>query len=74
MKVKDLLAALKGVNPELDTIGYCEDDDKLVFFNPVKVEVKEGEMMRSPDHKSRLRFGKSEASSPHLLIELTSDD
>jgi len=79
MKVKDMLSKLRTLNPELDVLCYCEDEghlpDKHEFrvFEINSVDLTEAEKTRGEDGVASLRLGKTESSSSHVLIEITSD-
>jgi hypothetical protein len=79
MKVKELLEKLRAFDPEQDVICYCEDEGVLTpgkgfqLFEIASVELKEAEKTRSKDGVTSLKFGKTERSVAHVLIEITSD-
>ena len=79
MKVKDVLAKLKGFDPESDLLCYCEDEALLSpgisfkLFEIDDISSSEGEKTRLSDHTPSLKFSKSSASANHVLLEITAD-
>jgi len=79
MKVKDLHSILREFNPEHDILCYCEDENNLPdkhiirIFEIRSVERKEAEKTRAEDGIPSLKFGKTQNSTPHVLIEITAD-
>jgi len=73
MKVKDLLLKLNGLSPELEVIGFCEDAGSLLLYEIDDIEAVQAEKKRLPDGTPGLAFGKSETSTMHVLLTLSSD-
>ena len=79
MKVKEVLAKLKALDPEQDVLCYCEDERDLPqghrfrLFEIISIEVRDAEMMRLEDKTPSLEFGKTSNSQPQVLIDIISD-
>ena len=79
MKVKEVLAKLKALDPEQDVLCYCEDEGDLPqghafrLFEITSIEVTQAEKMRLEDNTPYLKLGKTSNSQPHVLIDITSD-
>ncbi len=81
MKIKDLITKLQQFDPEKSIACYCEDaglrseDGPIQIFELLDISETEAESSRRDDGKRKpsLKFGKSEYSSPFVLIEITSD-
>lgn len=79
MKVKDLLLKLNAFEPEQDVLCYSEDEGILPpkhgfrLFDIDHVDLTEAEKTRCEDGIPSLRIGKSECSTPHVLIAITLD-
>ncbi len=81
MKIKDLITKLQQFDPEKSIACYCEDEGlrseggPIQIFELLDISETEAESNRRDDGigKPSLKFGKSEHSSPFVLIEITSD-
>jgi len=79
MKVEELIARLRKLDPRLDVLCYCEDEEILPMshgfriFDIAAVDVTDAETTRTKDGVPSLKLGKSEHSSSHALIEITAD-
>lgn len=78
MKVKDIIAKLSGLDPNIDVVCYTEDEDlagerKSAVFEIETVEVVSAEKHRDEKDVAGIRFDKSPRSTPHVLLYVTSD-
>jgi len=79
MKVKDLIAKLKTIDPELNILCYSEDESLVSGKNLIRlleidsVDVSEGEISRDDNGELCIKIGKGEYSSPVAFINLTVD-
>lgn len=79
MKVRELIAGLQELNPELEVLGYTEDEPEVApghglrLFEIDGVSVIEGEKTRTDDQIPSLKLGKGPHSQEHAIIELTAD-
>jgi len=77
MKVKELISTLKAFDPEHDVLCWCEDllseKHSSRVFDIVCVDESEAQKLRVQDGIPLLKFGKTESSSPHVLIGIISD-
>jgi len=79
MKVKELLEKLKAFDPDHNVICYCEDKGVVNpghgfrLFDITNIYMKDAENTRVKDGVPSLKFGKTEYSLPHALIEISSD-
>lgn len=77
MKVKDLIAELSKLDPELLVVGFSEDSDVLEpcqavrLFELRSVEACNVEFERDEARKPRIRFSVSGEGRPMALLELT---
>jgi hypothetical protein len=80
MKVRNIQKMLAGLDPELDVVGYTEDEKLLngrTGFLLLELEdgitVQDAEHCRLDDNAPYLNFGKSKLSTRVGLLHLTSD-
>ena len=79
MKVKDLIAKLTNLDPEIDILCCCEDEglrsseSEVQVLEILDVSEKVAEMSRVESGKPWLKFEKSDTSSKVALIEVTTD-
>lgn len=79
MKVKELFEKLSGFDPDKDVIFYCEDKGVVPpgqgfrLFEIASMDLNEAEKTRSEDGIPSLKFGKTERSMLHVLVEIKSD-
>ncbi len=79
MKVKDLLAKLRGFDAELEVLCCCEDQDILPqkhlfrLFEVDGVDLTDALKTRGADRVPSLELGKTEHSTPYVLIDISSD-
>ena len=79
MKVSELLAKLRELDSDLDVLCYSEDEEILRrphgfrIFDINGIAVREAEKTRTEDGTPSLKFDKTEISSSHVLIEISSD-
>jgi hypothetical protein len=79
MKVQELLAQLSNLDPELDVVGYSEDERLLVegrgfiLFDVVAVSTAEVQWLRLDDGTPYLTFDRGSASAAIATLEVTSD-
>lgn len=79
MKVKDLIAALGKLDPNLDIYGYTEDESLVSgnrlfhIFHMDGVEVSVAETFRDENHAPAIKFGQSEKSRNIAFVNLTTD-
>lgn len=79
MKVKELIAALSKLDPDLPVICYSEDEAlqaeghmfRLLEIN--HVDALEGEMMRDDNGVATLKLGNSPLSTKMASIDVTTD-
>lgn len=79
MKVKELQEQLNKLDPDLDILGYSEDESILnsgrsfVVFDIVAIDKHEAERLRLEDETPYLKFERGPASKPIAILEITSD-
>lgn len=79
MKVKELVAVLSAVDPDLEVYGYTEDEaiasGKHLFriFHVEGVDVSSAETFRDANHAPSIKFVRSEKSREIAFINLTTD-
>jgi hypothetical protein len=79
MKVRELLAQLNQMDPELEVLCYSEDSAILPpqhgfrLFDIEATSIVEGEKTRGDDQIPSLKLGKGPQSQKHAIIEITSD-
>ena len=76
MTVRELLSKLSDFPPEREVVCYCEDETTSQgprVFDITDVRPRDAERVRGEDGVPNLRFGESQHSAPHVLIEITSD-
>ncbi len=79
MKVKQLIAQLQELDPDLEVLCYTEDNDVLPpnhgfrLFDITEAKMADGTRTRGEDHIPSLKLGKGPHSQPHALIDITSD-
>jgi hypothetical protein len=79
MKVADLIAGLRELDPDLEVVCYTEDEAALrpghgfALFDIQEVTTTEGEMTRGEDQVPSLRLGAGPASQKLAVLDVTSD-
>jgi len=79
MKVRDLISTLSAFDSEQDVLCCCEDEELLPpnhgfrLFEINGVEQREAEKIRDKEGLPSLKLDKTHASTPHILIDITSD-
>ncbi|HBO7076144.1 hypothetical protein ACSLV1_26225 [Pseudomonas aeruginosa] len=79
MKVKDLIAQLSKLDPELLLVGYSEDEDvreageHIRLFEITGVTAEQCSRSRDESGKARIELTGSGAGHPVALLELTTD-
>lgn len=79
MKVRELQEQLSKLDPELDVVGYSEDERLLVegrgfiLFDVVAVSTAEVQRLRLDDGTPYLTFDRGSASAAIATLEVTSD-
>lgn len=79
MKVKELIAALSKLDPDLPVICYSEDEALLAeghMFRLLEinhVDALEGEMMRDDNGVATLKLGNNLLSTKMASIDVTTD-
>ncbi len=77
MKVREIIDKLKVLDPELEVVGYTEDEDLLVaghlfrIFLVESISVCEAEMTHTEDGLPTFRIGKTQSSKQHLVLNMT---
>ena len=78
MKVKDLLEKLKQLDPEMDVLCSSEDSDiqspnhLFKLFDILAIESADAEKCRDNNGIPTLKYGKTENSTKHAIMEITS--
>ena len=79
MKVRDLLDKLRGFDAESQVLCYCEDEGILpqkhgfTLFEIDDLELIDARKTRDEDGVPSLELGKTEHSTSHVSIHITSD-
>ncbi len=79
MKVRELQELLSRLDPELEVICYCEDEDLLAkdreftLFDILEISTTEVERLRLKDGSRYLKFDRGTASQTIAMLEITSD-
>lgn len=79
MKLKDLIEKLNKFDGELDVLCCIDEEDFLpeghIFrlFEINEISVTEAEKRRGDDQIPTLKFGKSDNSQKHVLINISTD-
>gem|GEM_PF-925474 len=79
MNVKDLIQILEKYDPEIEVLGYSEDQELLTgkqgfkLFEILDVTANDAEKCRDEKGKPSLKFTTSEKSQKHVLMEITTD-
>jgi hypothetical protein len=79
MKVKQLIKELQKLDQEFDVICYTEDEEFLPekhgfrIFEINDVTTTEGEKVRDESNMPSIKFGKSDYSKKHIVLNITSD-
>ena len=79
MKVKDLIAKLEKLEPELEVYAYTEDESlakpnkSLHVFDIDNVDVQVAEAFRDEDRSPCITFGESKSSRKLAFINVTTD-
>jgi len=77
MKIRELIDKLKLLDPDLEVVGYTEDQDLLAsghlfrLFDIETVIVSEAEKTRADDGVPTYKLGKTGHSKPHAVLEMT---
>jgi hypothetical protein len=78
MKVRELLAKLQTVDPDLEVVGYAEDPEVVPakhhfrLFSVTDVSPMEGVTKRTAEGIPTITFGKDEQSVRLLALDITS--
>ena len=79
MKVKELLASLSKLDPEMDVLCYSEDealikkDHLFLILEIEELDVIEGEKCRGDDGIPTIKIGRSQSSKNHAALTVTSE-
>ena len=79
MKVKELIAQLSAIDPELNILCYSEDESLVSGKNLIRlleidnVDVAEGEISRDDNGELQIKIGKGPHSSPVAFINVMVD-
>lgn len=79
MKVKELIAKLEKLEPDLEIYGYMEDESLAKSNNPLyildidSVDVQVAEIYRDENRLPCITFGESENSRKLAFINVTTD-
>jgi hypothetical protein len=72
MKVKELIAKLERLEPNLDVLAYWETDDNFQLLDLVDVDVGKAVVERGEDRVARVRFD-DDSGRPFAWLNLTAD-
>ena len=78
MKVKELLAKLQQMDPDLEVIGYAEEPELVLekhyfrLFQVIDVTAMEGVTRRTDDRAPTITFGKDDHSVKLVALEIAS--
>ena len=76
MKVKELIAALESLNPELDVYAYCEDEFMdaskagFAFYSVDSADKTKAVLSRDSDHKPQIDFGDGQTGREMAIVSL----
>lgn len=79
MKVKQLIDLLEKYDRETDVLCYTEEEAHLSkrhgfrLFDIESIDIVEAEKRRGEDQVPSLKFGKSDLSEKHVIIQIISD-
>lgn len=77
MKVREVLAALEGLDPNMDVLCTIESLERPIedgeIFEILDGSVVEAEKFRGMAGRAGLRYQRSELSEPHMIFEVTID-
>lgn len=79
MKVREIIAQLQNIDPEIDVLCYTEDKAVLSLghgfrlFDIEEISVVDGTRIRGEDQIPTMKLGKGPNSQKHSFIEITSD-
>ncbi|HEX4054337.1 MAG TPA: hypothetical protein VHX86_08730 [Tepidisphaeraceae bacterium] len=80
MKVRELQKMLAGLDPELEVLGYTEDEELLhgrtgflLLEFEKDINVTDAELCRLDDGAPYLKFGKSKVSTPLGILPVTAN-
>ena len=79
MKVRELVAQLQQLDPELDLLCCTEDDGFLApkhafrLLDILATSIAVGEMVRGDDQVPSLKLGNGPHSRKHAILEVTSE-
>lgn len=79
MKVKELIAKLEKLEPDLEIYGYTEDESlakpnkPFYVFDINSVDVQVAETFRDEDRSPSITFGESKNSRKLAFINVTTD-
>jgi hypothetical protein len=77
MRVKEIMKVLEKLDPESDVHCYSEDPDLFIgkqgIFEIKKITVDDAVKGRDKKGNSTINFTKSDKSTKHILINITTD-
>ncbi len=79
MKVKELMAALESLNPELEVYAYCEDEfidsskAGFAFYSVDGVDKTKAILTRDSNRKPQIDFGDGESGRELAIVSLIAD-
>lgn len=76
MKVQELINELSKLNPELEIVGYTEDEElsrHFRLFDITDISAVHVETSRDDQYRPLMKFGKSEVSHEIALLSITAE-
>ena len=79
MKVKELIAALGSLNPELEVYAYCEDEFMdsskagFSFYSVDSAEKTNAILSRDSNRKTQIDFGDGQSGRELAIVSLTAN-
>lgn len=79
MKVKELMAELKKLNPDQEVYAYVEDEfmdakkDAFGFFSVDSVGETKATLFRDSQHKPQINFGDGQSGQQLAIVSLIAD-